>query len=204
MRTAFGQRRKMLRRSLAGVVTAEQFVAAGVAETARPEELGLDDWVRLTHGGRRDGDVRRGPRAPAKLTLSLRITGVRADGYHLLDAEMVTLDLADTLTFTPGGDGITVGGPYAAGVPTDGIEPRRQGAGRRRPHGPPCTSTSGSPTVAGWAGARPTPPPCCAGPVATTSTRRPGSAPTCRSASSAGGPACRASARSSSRCRSSR
>ena len=40
VRTAFGQRRKMLRRSLAGVVTAEQFVAAGVAETARPEELG--------------------------------------------------------------------------------------------------------------------------------------------------------------------
>ena len=47
VRTAFGQRRKMLRRSLAGVVTAEQFVAAGVAETARPEELALDDWVRL-------------------------------------------------------------------------------------------------------------------------------------------------------------
>ncbi|MDQ1424937.1 MAG: hypothetical protein QOD72_2435, partial [Acidimicrobiaceae bacterium] len=28
--------------------------------------------------------------APAKLTVSLRVTGVRADGYHLLDAEMVT------------------------------------------------------------------------------------------------------------------
>ena len=38
--------------------------------------------------------------APAKLTLSLRITGLRSDGYHLVDAEMVTLDLADTLTFT--------------------------------------------------------------------------------------------------------
>ena len=38
--------------------------------------------------------------APAKLTLSLRITGLRFDGYHLVDAEMVTLDLADTLTFT--------------------------------------------------------------------------------------------------------
>jgi 4-diphosphocytidyl-2-C-methyl-D-erythritol kinase len=40
--------------------------------------------------------------APAKLTLSLRVTGVRADGYHELDAEMVTVDLADTLTFEPG------------------------------------------------------------------------------------------------------
>ena len=37
--------------------------------------------------------------APAKLTVSLRVTGVRADGYHLVDAEMVSLDLADELTF---------------------------------------------------------------------------------------------------------
>ena len=36
--------------------------------------------------------------ALAKLTVSLRITGVRDDGYHLIDAEMVTLDLADELT----------------------------------------------------------------------------------------------------------
>jgi 4-diphosphocytidyl-2-C-methyl-D-erythritol kinase len=35
--------------------------------------------------------------APAKLTLALRIIGVRQDGYHLIDAEMVTLDLADSL-----------------------------------------------------------------------------------------------------------
>jgi 4-diphosphocytidyl-2-C-methyl-D-erythritol kinase len=45
--------------------------------------------------------------ARAKLTLSLRVTGVRDDGYHLLDAEMVTLDLADTLLFGPG-EGIEV------------------------------------------------------------------------------------------------
>ena len=40
-------------------------------------------------------------RAPAKLTWSLHVTGVRADGRHLLDAEMVTLDLADTLELEP-------------------------------------------------------------------------------------------------------
>lgn len=40
--------------------------------------------------------------AAAKLTLSLRVTGVRSNGYHELDAEMVTLDLADTLIFGPG------------------------------------------------------------------------------------------------------
>lgn len=40
--------------------------------------------------------------APAKLTLSLRVTGLRGDGYHLIDAEMVSLDLHDTLEI---GDG---------------------------------------------------------------------------------------------------
>ncbi|HEX9531107.1 MAG TPA: 4-(cytidine 5'-diphospho)-2-C-methyl-D-erythritol kinase [Acidimicrobiales bacterium] len=41
-------------------------------------------------------------RALAKLTLSLRVTGRRRDGYHLIDAEMVTIDLADTLELGPG------------------------------------------------------------------------------------------------------
>jgi len=42
--------------------------------------------------------------APAKLTVSLRITGVRPDGYHLIDAEMVTLSLHDRIEIrrTPG------------------------------------------------------------------------------------------------------
>jgi 4-diphosphocytidyl-2-C-methyl-D-erythritol kinase len=42
--------------------------------------------------------------APAKLTLSLRITGVRSDGYHLLESEMVALDLADTVIIGEGDD----------------------------------------------------------------------------------------------------
>jgi 4-diphosphocytidyl-2-C-methyl-D-erythritol kinase len=46
--------------------------------------------------------------APAKLTLSLAVTGVRADGYHELRAEMVSLSLADELEFTDGGAGLTV------------------------------------------------------------------------------------------------
>ena len=40
--------------------------------------------------------------APAKLTLSLEIVGVRADGYHLIKAEMVSLDLTDILDITKG------------------------------------------------------------------------------------------------------
>lgn len=47
VRAGFGQRRKMLRRSLAGVVTAEQFAAAGVAPEARPEELSVEQWGAL-------------------------------------------------------------------------------------------------------------------------------------------------------------
>jgi 16S rRNA (adenine1518-N6/adenine1519-N6)-dimethyltransferase len=48
VRAAFNQRRKMLRRSLREVVTPEQFAAAAVDPTARPEELALDDWCRLS------------------------------------------------------------------------------------------------------------------------------------------------------------
>src|SRR3954447_17611647 len=57
--------------------------------------------------------------APAKLTVSLRITGVREDGYHLLDAEMVTLDLADELEVTEG-DGLDIVG--ASGLDVSGGE----------------------------------------------------------------------------------
>jgi 16S rRNA (adenine1518-N6/adenine1519-N6)-dimethyltransferase len=46
--TGFGQRRKMLRRSLTSVVSPDCFTAAGVAPEARPEELDLDAWARLT------------------------------------------------------------------------------------------------------------------------------------------------------------
>jgi 4-diphosphocytidyl-2-C-methyl-D-erythritol kinase len=56
-------------------------------------------------------------RALAKLTVSLKVVGVRDDGYHLLDAEMVTLDHADVVTVTDG-DGLSVSGPAADGVPT--------------------------------------------------------------------------------------
>ena len=57
--------------------------------------------------------------ALAKLTLSLRVTGVRADGYHLLDSEMVTISLADELEFFAG-DGLEVVGKAPAGLPLDG------------------------------------------------------------------------------------
>ena len=57
--------------------------------------------------------------APAKLTLSLRVTGVREDGFHLIDAEMVTLNLVDKVRITHNEDGLSVGGPFSAGISTD-------------------------------------------------------------------------------------
>ena len=50
--------------------------------------------------------------APAKLTVSLRITGVRDDGYHLIDSEMVSLDLHDVVEISDG-DSLEVLGPCA-------------------------------------------------------------------------------------------
>lgn len=48
VRTGFAQRRKMLRRSLAGLeISAGTFSAAGVPEQARAEDLSVYDWGRL-------------------------------------------------------------------------------------------------------------------------------------------------------------
>ncbi len=60
-------------------------------------------------------------RAPAKLTLSLRITGVRADGYHELDAVMVVVsEPCDFVSVEPASQtSIAVTGPFADGVPAD-------------------------------------------------------------------------------------
>ena len=47
IRTAFGQRRKMLRRSLAALLTSEHFAQAAISPSARPEQLTLTDWAEL-------------------------------------------------------------------------------------------------------------------------------------------------------------
>ena len=47
VKAAFGQRRKMLRRSLATMVTPEAFAAADVEPTRRPEELDVMAFGRL-------------------------------------------------------------------------------------------------------------------------------------------------------------
>jgi len=73
-------------------------------------------------------------RAAAKLTLSLRVTGVRDDGYHLIDAEMVTVGLYDTLTFSDG-DGLELTGIPIDDTPDeDNLVARAMRAVGRRAH----------------------------------------------------------------------
>ena len=77
--------------------------------------------------------------APAKLTLSLRILGVRDDGYHEVDAEMATLDFADRLEIFPSADGVAevrmldaAGEGYGASpVPADNLVVRALALARR-------------------------------------------------------------------------
>ncbi len=58
--------------------------------------------------------------APAKVNLTLHVTGQRADGYHLLDSLVAFADFGDQIRLIKGPDlRITVSGPFAEGVPTD-------------------------------------------------------------------------------------
>ena len=59
VRTAFGQRRKMLRRSLAGTVAPEMFDVAGIDAQRRPEELDVVEWGRLTQAWKAHRDADR-------------------------------------------------------------------------------------------------------------------------------------------------
>ncbi|MFM8236282.1 MAG: 4-(cytidine 5'-diphospho)-2-C-methyl-D-erythritol kinase [Actinomycetota bacterium] len=59
--------------------------------------------------------------APAKLTLSLRVTGVRPDGYHEIDAVMTTAsEPFDVVELVPAERmSIVIDGPFASGAPAD-------------------------------------------------------------------------------------
>jgi 4-diphosphocytidyl-2-C-methyl-D-erythritol kinase len=54
-------------------------------------------------------------KAPAKVNLTLRVLGRRADGYHHIESLVAFAGVGDALTFKPGDDlALTVGGPTAA------------------------------------------------------------------------------------------
>ena len=78
---------------------------------------------------------------------------MRDDGYHLIDAEMVTLDWHDTLTIDPVvAPGLTADGPFADGHAARRLQPRRQGVAARRSHGRRCTSHKALPHGGGLGG----------------------------------------------------
>src|SRR5262249_6766892 len=54
-------------------------------------------------------------KAPAKVNLTLRVVGRRADGYHEIGTLGAFAGVGDAVTFTPGGAlALSVGGPTAA------------------------------------------------------------------------------------------
>ncbi len=58
--------------------------------------------------------------APAKVNLTLHVTGLRADGFHLLDSLVMFADVGDRVTVADAPEmHLTVTGPRAAGVPED-------------------------------------------------------------------------------------
>lgn len=58
--------------------------------------------------------------APAKINLTLHVTGQRADGYHLLDSLVVFTGLGDRVTARPApAPSLSVTGPFAQGIPVD-------------------------------------------------------------------------------------
>ncbi|MCG7627043.1 4-(cytidine 5'-diphospho)-2-C-methyl-D-erythritol kinase [Epibacterium sp. MM17-32] len=58
--------------------------------------------------------------APAKVNLTLHVTGRRSDGYHLLDSLVAFADVGDRLRLTPGPElSLAVSGLFAPGVPED-------------------------------------------------------------------------------------
>jgi 4-diphosphocytidyl-2-C-methyl-D-erythritol kinase len=62
--------------------------------------------------------------APAKVNLTLRVLGRRADGYHELESLVAFAEVGDRLSFVPGGElALTVRGPNAAqaGESTDNL-----------------------------------------------------------------------------------
>ena len=76
--------------------------------------------------------------APAKLNLSLAVTGRRPDGFHELISLVASLELADTLEFTPGGAWrLTCDDP---GLPVDGSNLVLKAAEAYRRHHPEVTA----------------------------------------------------------------
>ena len=91
--------------------------------------------------------------APAKINLTLHVTGRRADGYHLLDSLVVFAALGDRIWLRPAKrPSLTVTGPMAAGVPEDGRNLALRAAGLAGAEGLAITLEKHLPAAAGIGG----------------------------------------------------
>jgi len=92
--------------------------------------------------------------APAKVNLTLHITGRRADGYHLIDSLVTFGPAGDVLRLADAEDfGIAVDGPEATGVPADDSNLALQAARLlRRERGTVLTLTKHLPAASGIGG----------------------------------------------------
>src|SRR5262249_2631442 len=98
--------------------------ARGDGQDGGQGEIGASRRSRLGGGGRTQEARRRlrlmtaaagAEKAPAKVNLTLRVLGRRADGYHDIDSLVAFAGVGDALTFTPSGAlALAVGGPTAA------------------------------------------------------------------------------------------
>jgi 4-diphosphocytidyl-2-C-methyl-D-erythritol kinase len=93
--------------------------------------------------------------APAKLNLSLAITGQRPDGFHELISDMILLELSDRLLLMPGSTGLRIEGTGAADLPAadDNLAWRGLAAGLEHPAELEClTLEKRIPVAAGLGG----------------------------------------------------
>ena len=179
----------MLRRSLAGLVDADDFERAGIApespSRAAERRRSGDGWPARPNSVAPMDVVD----APAKLTISLRVTGRRSDGSTCWTPRWSRSTSSDTLTFDDG-DGLEV----------DRACRRRRAGRRHQPRAPgaragrPARAGANRQAHPGRRGPRrrlePTPPRSSGGPASTTSRSPFSSAPTSRSAFVAAGPGC--------------
>src|SRR6266852_456396 len=98
--------------------------ARGSRQDRSQAEVGASRRHRLGGGGRTEEARRRlrhmaaaarAEKAPAKVNLTLRVLGRRADGYHDIESLVAFAGVGDALTFAPGGAlALAVSGPTAA------------------------------------------------------------------------------------------
>ena len=128
VRAGFATRRKMLRRALGSTFVLEApdradsvFRRAGIDPSARAETLTLSQWAALAHTEATGWAPEASLDAFAKLTLSLHVTGTRADGFH--DLEMLVVPVSephDEIVIRPATTpSIIVTGVGAENVPAD-------------------------------------------------------------------------------------